>query len=495
MKRRFLIMATALLMTAGVSAQEEIYLDSPVLDVFNYSYLGLNGTASYVGRAGAIGALGGDFTAASYNPAGLGFFYSSRLSFTPTIDYAPTSSTYMGVKANASRTTFKIGSFEILLAVPTDAADESSWHSFQFGIGMTRLKSFNGRSYVHGDVTPFSLLDVWCDNANEGGLDQFTTQLAYNTYLLDTMPGGNRFFNNFSGSVNQQTQERYFTTSGGISEIPISFSGNYGDKFYVGATIGIPILSYNSTSTYRETAENTGDHFDFNENYEVNATGINFKIGAIYRPVEMFRIGLAFHTPTYYEVKDVYYTRISNSDNGASSYSIESEGLYNFRTPMKLIASVGAAFGNQASSVAGSVDVDYEFSNYSGMSFAPLGDNYSDLNYESWRNRMNMQIDEAYRGGHVLRVGGSLNVRHWVLRAGMAYFSNPYKKFDNNEFKNAEALSLACGFGYQSRHFFWDFAYANTVSKDMDAFATYSGNMIHYTNHSNLFVTTIGFKL
>ena len=80
MKRRFLIMATALLMTAGVSAQEEIYLDSPVLDVFNYSYLGLNGTASYVGRAGAIGALGGDFTAASYNPAGLGFFYSSRLS-------------------------------------------------------------------------------------------------------------------------------------------------------------------------------------------------------------------------------------------------------------------------------------------------------------------------------------------------------------------------------------------------------------------------------
>ena len=161
---------------------------------------------------------------------------------------------------------------------------------------------------------------------------------------------------------------------------------------------------------------------------------------------------------------------------------------------MKLIASVAASFGNQSSSVAGSVDVDYEFSNYSGMHFAQLGDNFTDLSYESWRNRMNMQIDEAYRAGHVLRVGGSLNVRHWVLRAGLAYFSNPYKKFDT-EFKNAEALSLACGFGYQSRHFFWDFAYANTVSKDMDAFATYSGNMIHYTNHSNLFVTTIGFKL
>ena len=71
MKRRFLIVAAALLMSAGVNAQEEIQLDSPVLDGFNFSNLGLNGTASYVGRAGAIGALGGDFTAASYNPAGL----------------------------------------------------------------------------------------------------------------------------------------------------------------------------------------------------------------------------------------------------------------------------------------------------------------------------------------------------------------------------------------------------------------------------------------
>lgn len=493
MKRRFLIMATALLMTAGVSAQEEIYLDSPVLDVFNYSYLGLNGTASYVGRAGAIGALGGDFTAASYNPAGLGFFYSSRLSFTPTIDYAPTSSTYMGVKANASRTTFKIGSFEILLAVPTDAADESSWRSFQFGIGMTRLKSFNGRSYVHGDVTPFSLLDVWCDNANEGGLDQFTTQLAYNTYLLDTMPGGNRFFNNFSGSVNQQTQERYFTTSGGISEIPISFSGNYGDKFYVGATIGIPILSYNSTSTYRETAENTGDHFDFNENYEVNATGINFKFGAIFRPVEMLRIGFAIHTPTYYEVKDIYSTSIYNSENNKSSYSVESEGIYNFHTPMKLLASVAATFGNQASTMAGSIDVDYEFSNYSNMRFSPLDNDLNDLDYEKRRNNYNYQIENAYRSGHTVRVGGSLNIRHWVLRAGLVYNSNPYKEFDT-EFINAETLTLACGFGYQTSHMFWDFAFAHSTGKNIDAFNTLKPETIYYNNYGNLFTSTIGFK-
>lgn len=493
MKRRFLVAATALLMSAGVYAQDVIKLDSPVLDVFNFSYLGLNGTASYVARGGAIGALGGDFTAASYNPAGLGFFYSSRMSFTPTIDYAQTHSSYMGFKTNASRTTFKVGSFELLLALPATGSDESSWRSFQFGIGMTRLKSFNGRNYVIGDATRNSLLDVWCDEANYyGSLESFTSLPAFNTYLMDSV-AGNEYYNNFSGSGDFVVQEQNVTTKGGISEIPISFSGNYGDKLYVGATIGIPILSYSSTTTYRETAQSTGDYFIFNQNYDVSATGINFKFGAIFRPVEMLRIGFAIHTPTYYEVKDIYSTSIYNSENNKSSYSVESEGIYNFHTPMKLLASVAATFGNQASTMAGSIDVDYEFSNYSNMRFSPLDNDLNDLDYEKRRNNYNYQIENAYRSGHTVRVGGSLNIRHWVLRAGLVYNSNPYKEFDT-EFINAETLTLACGFGYQTSHMFWDFAFAHSTGKNIDAFNTLKPETIYYNNYGNLFTSTIGFK-
>lgn len=497
MKRKILIVATALLMTFGAKAQDEITLDSPTLDGFNFSYMGLYGTASYVGRAGAIGALGGDFTAASYNPAGLGVFYSSRMSITPVIDYAGTQSEYMGLKTTASRTTFKIGSFEILLAMPITSS-ENGWRSFQMGIGMNRLKSFNGRSYVKGNPILYSMLDSWTNYANDWGLypdelDAFSSRLAFNTYLMDTLSGGNRHINNFLEAGEQVRQERDRITTGGISEIPISFSGNYGDKLYVGATIGIPILSYNHSSTYRETSETTGNYFDYTENYEVSGTGINFKFGAIYRPIEMLRIGLAVHTPTLYDIKDVYNTSIYNSSNNRSSSSVESEGGYNFRTPMKVIASVGATFGNQSSSIAGSIDVDYEYSNYKNMSFRPLGDNFTDMDYERWRNELNYQIESTYRSGHTLRVGGSLNVRHWVLRAGMAYFSNAYKEFDNVEFKNAQSLSLACGFGYQTRHFFWDFAYAHSVSKDYEGFIE-CPEMIHANNFSNLYMTTLGFK-
>ncbi len=497
MKHKILIVTTALLMTFGARAQDEITLDSPTLDGFNFSYLGLYGTASYVARAGAIGALGGDFTAASYNPAGLGVFYSSRMSITPVIDYAGTQSEYMGLKTTASRTTFKIGSVELLLAMPVTSS-ENGWRSFQMGIGINRLKSFNGRSYVKGDPTLYSMLDVWTNYANDYGLypdelDAFSSRLAFNTYLMDTLAGGNRHINNFLEAGEKVRQERDYKTTGGISEIPISFSGNYGDKLYVGATIGIPILSYNSSSTYRETSVNTDNYFDYTEDCEVSGTGINFKFGAIYRPIEMLRIGLAVHSPTLYDIKDIYSTNIYNSSNNMSSSSVESEYSYNFRTPMKVIASVGATFGNQSSSIAGSVDVDYEYSNYKNMSFRPIDDyNFNDLDYERWRNNLNSQIDNAYRSGHTLRVGGSLNVRHWVLRAGMAYYSNPYKEFDV-EFKNAQSLSLACGFGYQTRHFFWDFAYAHSVSKDYEGFVD-CPDMIHTNNFINLYMTTLGFK-
>lgn len=480
------------LMTIGAAQAQNGELNSDVMNVFNFSRLGLNGSASYVGRAGAIGALGADFTAASYNPAGLGMFYSSELSITPTIDYSMTNSHYMGINTDDSRTTFTLGSVEALFAIPTNNLEENTWRAMQFGIGMNRLKSFNNRSYVSGGVTPFSLLDVWCDNANEYGLDEFGSQLAYNLYLIDTLPGGTRFFNNFSGSTNQLRQVRHNVVSGGINEMVISFSGNYSDKFYVGATIGIPFLSYYRSSAYRETAENTGQKYDFTENYDVNATGINLKVGAIYRPIEMLRFGLALHTPTYYDVKDVYTTRMETG--GQFCYSRESEGSFSFRTPMKLIASVGAAFGNLGSSMAASVDFDYEFTNYHGMRFSALGDNMTDLYYEAWRNDMNNLVKETYQAEHTLRFGGSLNIRHWVLRAGVAYFSNPYKEYEEYEHKNVEAMSVACGFGYRTSHFFVDFAYAHTVMQDTDYFNTYSMNPITSNFYSNLFMSTIGVK-
>ena len=336
------------------------------------------------------------------------------------------------------------------------------------------------------------MLDVWVDDANKYGyLDPFTSQLAWERWLIDTLQGG-AYVNSFSGRENQLHQSRHQVQSGGINEMVISFSGNYCDKLYLGMTIGVPFLSYYRSSLYREVAQNTEDVFDFNENYEANGTGINLKVGAIYRPVEMLRIGFALHTPTYYDLKEVYETNVN--DGRITTYSGESEGGYNFCTPMKLIGSVAATFGDQSSLMAGSVDFDYEFTNYHGSRITPLNDNFADMGYETWRKAINTNIKETYNPGHTLRLGGSLNVRHWVLRAGVAYHNNPYKEYEGWEHKNVETLSAACGFGYRTKHFFLDFAYAHTVYQDYEYFKTYSYNAINSDYYNNLFMATIGCK-
>ena len=76
------------------------------IEALNYSQTDLLGSAAYVGRGGAIGALGADFTAASYNPAGLGLFYSSQIAITPSLEWSLTNTDYMGNANSESRSVF-----------------------------------------------------------------------------------------------------------------------------------------------------------------------------------------------------------------------------------------------------------------------------------------------------------------------------------------------------------------------------------------------------
>ena len=67
------------------------------------------------------------------------------------------------------------------------------------------------------------------------------------------------------------------------------------------------LLHYRKESTFTEAdaTTNTNNKFDFasiTENLTTNGGGINVKVGAIYKPVEIYRLGFAFHTPTYFHL-------------------------------------------------------------------------------------------------------------------------------------------------------------------------------------------------
>ena len=65
------------------------------IDALRYSRNDIVGTARFSAMAGAYGALGADFTTLSYNPAGIGFYQFSELTFTPSIGNV-VATTYFG---------------------------------------------------------------------------------------------------------------------------------------------------------------------------------------------------------------------------------------------------------------------------------------------------------------------------------------------------------------------------------------------------------------
>ena len=78
MKNRILRIAIAI-STIAANAQNEV-------DALRYSTQNLSGTARYAAMGGAFGSLGGEFSALSSNPAGIGMYQFSEFTFTPTLN-------------------------------------------------------------------------------------------------------------------------------------------------------------------------------------------------------------------------------------------------------------------------------------------------------------------------------------------------------------------------------------------------------------------------
>ena len=76
MRREFIIALLVVCSIATLQAQNET-------KALRFSMHNPFGTARFAAQGGAIGAFGGDLSAAQANPAGFGFYRSSEISFTP----------------------------------------------------------------------------------------------------------------------------------------------------------------------------------------------------------------------------------------------------------------------------------------------------------------------------------------------------------------------------------------------------------------------------
>lgn len=447
MKKQILITGMALLCAWHLQAQNDI-------DAMRYSQITFGGTARFASMAGSMGALGGDISTLSFNPAGLAIFKKTEISITPSIFSQTTSSTYNSNTSSDSKLNFNLGNIGLVASINLiKESNTTGWENINFGFGYNRTNNFHNRMDIQADNKTSSLLDVFVANANgnpPSSFDLFSTDLAYQTYLInpDTLGNYNHVIQHYGIK-----QRKVVETTGAMGETVISFGGNYKSKLYLGGTIGFVKAKYHEESTYEEIDETDTipdfKSFSFSQNLTTKGNGVNLKLGAIFRPNDWVRIGAAFHTPTSLRLRDDYNNSMkSDLENGITYDTISPQGLfepYTITTPFRAIGSIGFIIKKLAL-----LNVEYEYVDYTYAQLHSSPNVFSDVN---------STILSKYTSTGNLRIGSEVRLDPIAIRLGYALYGSP---FSSNENKNANRTSYTGGIGYRADKYFIDFAYVFT---------------------------------
>jgi len=462
-----------------------------------YSQLFYGGTARFQAMGGAFTALGGDLSVLSQNPAGLGIYRSMELSLSPQMYYNNALTKYNNTEANEYAYQFNMN--QAGFVYPLVQRDEASGLAgLNFAYSFNRTNNFNSNTAIRGVNNNSSMADYWADIAS--GI--YYTDLdgapgaAFEVWLIDTLSGSGGFdyattFSEYGEATNStygQSIRRLISREGHTAEHAISLALNLGHKFYIGATLGINKLA--SYSTYEHTESDDADLiFDFNnfsyrDVVEASGTGYAFKLGMIYRPVDMLRLGFAFHTPTVYRLDEYYYDGIRSEFDNGDYYEWDNDPFrfsYTLTTPLRAMAGAAIQIGK-----SGLLSADYEFVDYRMARFSRASDDYDYYNE-------NQDIRDVYDVAHNIRLGGEVRLNSFYVRGGYALYGSPFVKGEDNE-DNTQAVYSA-GLGFRQSNFSFDVSYALRSNQQMYFMYNHPEiNPAEITYNRHLVTATLGFR-
>lgn len=454
-----------------------------------YSRILYGGTARFQGLGGAFGAVGADFSAIATNPAGLGLYSSSEFTFSPLLRMSNTLSNYNGETNRDNR--FNAGMGDLGLVFNIKPKNSTSLRNFNFAFGMNRQNNFSNRVVIEGVNNKSSLLTQYVGILNNDYLTPndindrygFDISLAYNTDLIFLKDSANRIYANDApnGGV---IQRKTIRTSGSINEFDFAFGANLNDRFYFGVTIGIPVIRYYETSNYEEFKNDTSVHYfqsmRYNQELQTQGSGLNLKLGIIYRPADWVRIGAAVHTPTYYgNMRDNWNSSMdAEFDYSITNSSSSPLGTYDYEltTPFRAIGSVAFIIGK-----IGLISGEYEYVDYSQSEFS-ADDDFSDINRE---------IQHKYGSPVNFRFGTEWRIQNFLVRGGAGYYGSPYK----NSINTGEIYTGSLGLGYRAKHFFFDLAYQwSQMKEDYYLYDPSLVNATNLTSTTNTLTATLGVR-
>jgi len=466
MRLRFLLSLAAILAASG-----EIHAQY-IADALRFSQTQSGSTARFK-AIGAQTGIGGDLSSIGANPAGLGLFTRSDFSFTPEFNTFQANAEYLNNNTTGQKDQLSLAHAAVVwnqkLSKPKGSNLDQGWISFNYGVGYNRTKSFGDHINFSGKNPNTSIADYFAELAtsNFGPPNTLTRgsleRMAYDNYVIGYDNADRAYFP--ETDVNN-TQNKNDIRGGSQSEVNFAFGANYSNQFYIGASLGITSLKYTSDALYKETGYNVTEDNNYDLSFRqaqiTKGSGVNAKLGAIYRPNQTLRLGATVETPSWYNIVDNYGEGLDTKygRNRVDSSFVNEDSMYDFsyrlRTPLKVSGGIGVFFNKN-----GFISADIDYVDYSTINLAL--DNNSDAQVINDNNR---QILKTFKSAINYRLGAELKFDNLMIRLGYGLQGNPYQEIKDNNGNNTsnfkdkfKVQTYSGGIGYRIDDLYFDLTY------------------------------------
>ncbi len=456
-----------------------------IIDAVRYAQDNLSGTARFRAMGGAFGALGGDLSSINVNPAGSAVFSNNQIAVTLSSFNAKNNSNYFGTNTSISDNSFDLNQTGGVFVFKNQNSN-NNWKKISFSINYENTNNFDNSIFSAG-VNPTNSVDGYflsyangvplsvLDNSNYGELDNGGQQafLGYQAYIINpvdnTNPNNSQYVSNVTSGGNYY-QENGIYTNGYNGKLSFNMATSYQDKLYFGINLNSHFTDfYRSTSFYERNNNPLGldytvKNLRFDNNLYTYGTGFSFQIGIIGKVTTNTRLGLAYESPTWYNLSDEFsqnLAAVSANSGGQLPADVVDPQLVNYyapyklQTPSKFTGSFAQIFGK-----TGLISIDYSIKNYGNTKFQPKNDVY-------YRG-LNSEMDNILSTSGELRIGAEYKIKEWSLRGGYRFEEDPYK----NSNTIGDLNSFSGGLGYNFGVFKLDVSYAYAERNSQQGFFT-----------------------
>ncbi|MFH6769787.1 outer membrane protein transport protein [Gaetbulibacter aquiaggeris] len=437
-----------------------------ITDALRYSQDDIQGTARFRALSGAFGALGGDMSAVSLNPAGSAVFTRSHASFSLSNLDTKNDSQYFNGFTSASDSKFDFNQGGAVFVFSNNDSN-SAWKKFALSIGYDKMANYDNIWVAKGTNTNNNSIDLYFLGYADGlRLDEISALpgesiseayseigsyygfghqqafLGYESYILepDTNDDANTTY--FSNIANGTFDQEYiYATRGYNGKITFNAAVQYEDNLFLGLNLNSHLLHYDRSTQLFEDNSNLGsiiNNIDFENTLSTIGTGFSFQLGGILKVTNEFRLGLTYDSPTWYTMEEetTQYLFTNSDIDGPARVNPQIVNIYpsyRLQTPGKITGSLAYVFGDQ-----GLLSFDYALKDYGSAKFKPTSDSFF-----ADQNRV---IGNDLVAASTYRFGGEYRVKQFSFRGGYRFEESPYK--NGLTVGDLTGYSLGIGFNF-----------------------------------------------